>query len=115
MPFLVIILAIESCSDTVFGTGITCHSGLPRKIDPSWGEIIYLVLDCTIFWGCCKIGLSAFCIIDFLPANYIGCLGLSCSWETGNLSVFFLIPALPWPILGLTWDIIFSGKNVFGV
>ena len=41
-----------------------------------------------IFSGCCKIGLSAICMVSLLPGNNCGCSGLSSSWNTGNLSIF---------------------------
>ena len=101
MPFLVIVLEVESCPDTVFGiiylgdgTTLPCCSDLPRKSDLSFCEMFDLVLGCSTPLGCCKIGLSAICIIGFLPSNNFHS-DLSYGWETGNLSIFFFIPALP--------------------
>ena len=80
MPFLLIVLEIESCSDIVCGivlldTGMTL-SGCVANFD--------VVLDWILFWDYCEGGLSAICIKGFLPGNNFACSGLSGSQDAGN-------------------------------
>ena len=62
-----------------------------------------VVFGCAIFWGCCKIGFSADCM-----------MGLLSSGDTGNLIVFCFIPALPWPNPGLIWGTPFTSEVIIG-
>ena len=87
---------------------------LSGTIELSGIETFSLVLGHIRFWGCCKIGLSAICIMGLQPGKNSGYPGLSCSLDTGNLSIFHFIPTLPWPNLGLTWDIPFASDVIIG-
>ena len=62
-----------------------------------------IVLGWVTIWGGCKTGLSVICMTGLLPGNNFDYSGFSYGKGIGNLSIFFFMPALPWPNLGLTW------------
>ena len=50
----------------------------------------------------CGIGFSVYFTVGLLIGGYIGSL------------IFYLKPALPWPYLGLIWDIPFTSEVMMG-